>query len=114
MKAFSETASRQFGRRARDCSDHGLDLVGHGDYGHFRCNTVGPANAAADKLVNTLRQARQQAITLRRNVLVTFTTPNRITVAVQNLPLETAATDNRSTNVWALTDRRTRPLERRS
>jgi Tfp pilus assembly protein FimT len=63
------------------------------------------SNAAADEVVNTLRQARQIAITLRRNVTVTFTSPNQIQVAVQYLPTETVTDDNSSTAVYAATYR---------
>jgi prepilin-type N-terminal cleavage/methylation domain-containing protein len=50
------------------------------------------SNAAEDSVVDTLRQARQLAISKRRNVLVTFTNPNSIQLAVQTLPNEAAAT----------------------
>jgi prepilin-type N-terminal cleavage/methylation domain-containing protein len=47
------------------------------------------ANNAMDAVVTVLRSGRQLAITKRRNVLVTFTAPNRIQLAVQTLPGET-------------------------
>ena len=50
------------------------------------------ANAAMGNVVTQLRQARQMAITMRRNVLVTFTSPNKMQIAVQTLPGEPAAT----------------------
>jgi Tfp pilus assembly protein FimT len=50
------------------------------------------ANAAMGNVVTQLRQARQMAITMRRNVLVTFTSPNKMQVAVQTLPGEAPAT----------------------
>lgn len=51
------------------------------------------ANAAMDKLVTQLRYGRQLAISLRRNVMVTFTAPNKIALAVQTLPGEAPAAD---------------------
>jgi prepilin-type N-terminal cleavage/methylation domain-containing protein len=48
------------------------------------------ANAAASALVTQLRQAREMAISMRRNILVTLTTPNQIQLAVQTLPGEAA------------------------
>jgi prepilin-type N-terminal cleavage/methylation domain-containing protein len=50
------------------------------------------ANAAMGTVVTQMRQARQIAISSRRNVLVTFTPPNKIQLAVQTLPGEAAAT----------------------
>jgi prepilin-type N-terminal cleavage/methylation domain-containing protein len=50
------------------------------------------ANAAMGNVVTQLRQARQMAITMRRNVLVTFTAPNQMQLAVQTLPGEAPAT----------------------
>jgi len=49
------------------------------------------ANAAMGNVVTQLRQARQMAITMRRNVLVTFTPPNQMQLAVQTLPGEAPA-----------------------
>jgi prepilin-type N-terminal cleavage/methylation domain-containing protein len=49
------------------------------------------ANNAADALVTQLRQARELAITKRRNVTVTFSGTNQIQMAVQTLPGEAAA-----------------------
>lgn len=49
------------------------------------------ANNAMDQVVTTLRTARQTAVTKRRNVLLTFTAPNEITMAVQTLPGEAPA-----------------------
>jgi type II secretory pathway pseudopilin PulG len=50
------------------------------------------ANAATDALVDSLRQARQLAITKRRNVLVTLSGTNQIQLAVQTLPNDPPAT----------------------
>jgi prepilin-type N-terminal cleavage/methylation domain-containing protein len=50
------------------------------------------ANAAMGNVVTQLRQARQMSITMRRNVLVTFTPPNQMQLAVQTLPGEAPAT----------------------
>ena len=50
------------------------------------------ANEAMDQVITQLRSARQLALTMRRNVLVTITAPNVITLAVQTLPGEAAAT----------------------
>jgi len=49
------------------------------------------ANAAMGTVVTQMRQARQIAISSRRNVLVTFTAPNKIQLAVQTLPGEAPA-----------------------
>jgi len=49
------------------------------------------ANAAMATVVTQMRQARELAISSRRNVLVTFTTPNKIQLAVQTLPGEAPA-----------------------
>ena len=49
------------------------------------------ANNAMDQVVTTLRTARQTAVTKRRNVLLTFTAPNEITMVVQTLPGEAPA-----------------------
>jgi len=49
------------------------------------------ANAAMSAVVTQLRQARQLAISSRRNVLVTFAAPNQIQLAVQTLPGEAPA-----------------------
>lgn len=46
------------------------------------------ANAAADMLVDQLRQARQLAITKRRNVLVSLTGTNTIQLTVEPLPTD--------------------------
>jgi type II secretory pathway pseudopilin PulG len=50
------------------------------------------ANAAMDAVVTQLRYGRQLAITMRRNVMVTFTAPNQIQLAVQTLPGEAPGT----------------------
>jgi len=50
------------------------------------------ANSAVATLVTQLRQARELAITKRRNVTVTLSGTNSIQVAVQTLPGEAAAT----------------------
>jgi Tfp pilus assembly protein FimT len=50
------------------------------------------ANAAAQAVVGQMRSARELAITMRRNVLVTFTNPNQIQLQVQTLPGEAVAT----------------------
>jgi prepilin-type N-terminal cleavage/methylation domain-containing protein len=57
-----------------------------------RPSTAARANNAADAVVNTLRQGRLQAITKRRNVLVTLSGTNQIQLTVQTLPGEAAAT----------------------
>jgi prepilin-type N-terminal cleavage/methylation domain-containing protein len=49
------------------------------------------ANAAAQTVVGQLRSARQQAISLRRNILVTFTLPNKIQLAIETLTGEAPA-----------------------
>jgi prepilin-type N-terminal cleavage/methylation domain-containing protein len=49
------------------------------------------ANAAAATVVAQMRAARELAISMRRNVLITFTAPNEIQMAVQTLPGEAAA-----------------------
>ena len=49
------------------------------------------ANNAVDTIVTQLRQARELAITKRRNVTVTFSGTNQIQMAVQTLPGEAAA-----------------------
>lgn len=46
------------------------------------------ANNAMDGVVTVLRTGRQLAISKRRNVLVTFTAPNKIQLALQTLPGE--------------------------
>lgn len=48
------------------------------------------ANAAMDAVVDTLRQAREMAISKRRNVEVQFNTPNQMVLTVLTLPGETA------------------------
>jgi Tfp pilus assembly protein FimT len=50
------------------------------------------ANDAMFQVISQLRTAREIAVTKRRNVLVTFTTPNQIQIAVQTLPGEAPAT----------------------
>ncbi len=50
------------------------------------------ANSAADAVVDALHQARQLAISKRRNVLVTFTGTNNINMAVETLPNDPPAT----------------------
>lgn len=50
------------------------------------------ANNAMDQVITTLRTARQMALSKRRNVLVTFTAPNAMTMALETLPGEPAAT----------------------
>ena len=47
------------------------------------------ANNAVDAVVDVLRQARQLAVTKRRNVVVAFNPPNQIQLTVQPLPSET-------------------------
>jgi hypothetical protein len=44
------------------------------------------------EIITQLRTAREIAVTKRRNVLITFTAPNQIQIAVQTLPGEAAAT----------------------
>jgi len=50
------------------------------------------ANEAMFQVITQMRTARQLALTMRRNVVVTFTAPNEIQLAVQTLPGEAAAT----------------------
>ena len=50
------------------------------------------ANAAMDAVVTQFRQARQLAISMRRNVAINFTAPNKIQIVVGTLPGEPAAT----------------------
>ena len=50
------------------------------------------SSSAAAAVVTQLRTARQMAISMRRNVSVTFTAPNQIQLAVQTLPNETVPT----------------------
>jgi hypothetical protein len=50
------------------------------------------ANSAMFQIISQLRTAREMAVTMRRNVLVTFTAPNEIQIAVQTLPSEAPAT----------------------
>jgi Tfp pilus assembly protein FimT len=50
------------------------------------------ANDAMFQVISQLRTAREIAVTKRRNVLVTFTAPNQIQIAVQTLPGEAPAT----------------------
>jgi type II secretory pathway pseudopilin PulG len=49
------------------------------------------ANTAMNEVITQLRTARQMALTKRRNILVTFTTPNEIQLTVETLPGEAAA-----------------------
>jgi prepilin-type N-terminal cleavage/methylation domain-containing protein len=49
------------------------------------------ANAAAGALTGQLRQARELAISMRRNILVQVTAPNQIQLTVQTLPGEATA-----------------------
>jgi prepilin-type N-terminal cleavage/methylation domain-containing protein len=49
------------------------------------------ANNAMDGVITQLRTARQMALHMRRNVLVTITTPNKIQLTVETLPGEAAA-----------------------
>lgn len=49
------------------------------------------ANAAMDSLINQLRQSREMAISMRRNVLVQITAPNVIQITVETLPGEAPA-----------------------
>jgi prepilin-type N-terminal cleavage/methylation domain-containing protein len=58
----------------------------------MRPGTAARANNAADAVVNTLRQARLQAITRRRNVVVSLTGTNQMQLTVQTLPGEAAPT----------------------
>jgi prepilin-type N-terminal cleavage/methylation domain-containing protein len=46
------------------------------------------ANAAMDSVISQLRTAREMAISMRRNVLVQITTPNKIQLTVETLPGE--------------------------
>lgn len=50
------------------------------------------ANTAMDAVISQLRQAREMAIAKRRNVQVTFTSPNQMQLTVLTLPGEPAAT----------------------
>jgi prepilin-type N-terminal cleavage/methylation domain-containing protein len=50
------------------------------------------ANSAMFAVIDQLRTARELALTKRRNVLVTFTTPNKMQLTVETLPGEAAAT----------------------
>ncbi len=50
------------------------------------------ADDAMFQVVTQLRNARQLAVTMRRNVLVTFTAPNEIQLTVETLPGEAPAT----------------------
>src|SRR5580658_1266658 len=50
------------------------------------------ANDAMFQVITQLRTAREIAVTKRRNVLVTFTAPNEIQLAIETLPGEAAAT----------------------
>jgi len=53
-----------------------------------RPSQASSANAASDVVVDALRQARQYSISKRRNVLVSFTGTNTVTLAVQPLPTD--------------------------
>jgi prepilin-type N-terminal cleavage/methylation domain-containing protein len=53
-----------------------------------RPTTTNRANAAVDAVVDSLRQARQLAISKRRNVVVAFNGTNQIQLTVQPLPGE--------------------------
>ncbi len=55
----------------------------------FSSTQTAKANNAMDAVVTVLRTGRQLAISKRRNVLVTFTAPNQIQLALQTLPGET-------------------------
>jgi Tfp pilus assembly major pilin PilA len=50
------------------------------------------ANDAMFEVISQLRTAREIAVTKRRNVLVTFTAPNEISLTVETLPGEAPAT----------------------
>jgi len=50
------------------------------------------ANDAMFQVITQMRDARQLAVTMRRNVLITFTAPNKIQLAVETLPGENPAT----------------------
>jgi type II secretory pathway pseudopilin PulG len=54
--------------------------------------TNAKANAAMDAVVSQLRQARELAIGKRRNVEVTFTTPNQVQITILTLPGEPVPT----------------------
>ena len=54
----------------------------------FSTSKMTKANNAMDAVVTTLRTGRQLAIGKRRNVLVTFTAPNQMQLALQTLPGE--------------------------
>src|SRR5271154_6151775 len=60
--------------------------------GTMRPTNTSRANTAVDAVVDTLRQARQLAISKRRNVLVSFNGTNQILMTVEPLPTETAPT----------------------
>lgn len=66
-------------------------LAGIAVIGMRTTSDVYKANNAMDAIVTQMRYGRQLAITLRRNVLVTFTQPNQIQLAVQTLPGEPPA-----------------------
>lgn len=57
----------------------------------FSSTQTAKANNAMDAVVTTLRTGRQLAISKRRNVVVTFTAPNQLQLALQTLPGETPA-----------------------
>src|SRR5277367_6896803 len=50
------------------------------------------ANDAMFQVITQMRDARQLAVTMRRHVLITFTAPNKIQLAVETLPGENPAT----------------------
>jgi len=66
-------------------------LAGWAVMGTGGFSTASKANAAMGIVVTELRQARQLAITSRRNVLVTITPPNQIQLAIETLPGEAPA-----------------------
>jgi prepilin-type N-terminal cleavage/methylation domain-containing protein len=67
-------------------------LAGFAVISTFTTTQNSKANAASQAVVSQLRAARQMSISLRRNVLVTFTLPNKIQLAVETLAGETPAT----------------------
>ncbi len=68
-----------------------LILLGFAVINILNARQSSKANAAMDGMVAELRYGRQLAIGLRRNVMVTFTAPNQIQLAVQTLPGEAPA-----------------------
>jgi Tfp pilus assembly protein FimT len=65
-----------------------ITLSGFAIMNTMRPTTTSRANNAVDAVVDALRQARQLAITKRRNVLVSFNGTNTIQLTVQTLPNE--------------------------